>query len=415
MLKAANNAKAQVSWTLLASGTTLNVKDTKWGLFPSEYPYRCALVKLSWDVVTQREIVEVTNRVWNTFTISRAIENCAASDSATSQTQTAFEFADWDSFQLIRTAYRDTEIDNTLDNLDTTKLNISDYTQGQKIYWASSWWTDAYAITVDSSVTSYVSWQAFRFLADVWNTWAATLNVNSLWAKTIKKSNDRDLEDWDIEANQIVEVVYDGADDVFEMTSQIASLPTINIWDLSEDTTWDIDEDFFVKNNWLEVNKKIKISRYKATNTEFETWTSTKKLPTVAQTSWTFVAWTWLTVFSNSNTYSWILVWWTIFTLTAWNAWGYTFTCQLRSQSWTLDNIWVRVLNNAVNVWQWFLASVDTNYQTLTFNISWVDNTNTLVFEIFDNDWWTTWIFDINSPALTCNYRPNLLSDRTIV
>jgi ribosomal protein S8E len=68
-----------------------------------------------------------------------------------------------------------------------------------------------------------------KFLADVANTGPASLNVNSLGAKTIKKKNDADLETGDIEANQIVEVVYNSTDDVFEMTSQVASVVNVSV------------------------------------------------------------------------------------------------------------------------------------------------------------------------------------------
>lgn len=77
-------------------------------------------------------------------------------------------------------------------------------------YAASSGGSDTYAITVSPAPTAYVTGQVFRFKADVANTGAATLNVNSLGAKTIKKQVSADLTTGDILANQIVEVIYDG-------------------------------------------------------------------------------------------------------------------------------------------------------------------------------------------------------------
>jgi hypothetical protein len=70
--------------------------------------------------------------------------------------------------------------------------------------------SDAYAITLDPAITAYGAGQIFSFKANTANTGAATLNVNELGAKTIKKFNDQDLEDGDIEAGQIVTVQYDG-------------------------------------------------------------------------------------------------------------------------------------------------------------------------------------------------------------
>ena len=59
-----------------------------------------------------------------------------------------------------------------------------------------------------------------RFKANTANTGAATLNVNSLGAKTIKKNVSQDLETGDISANQIITVVYDGTN------FQLQSIPS---------------------------------------------------------------------------------------------------------------------------------------------------------------------------------------------
>ena len=88
-------------------------------------------------------------------------------------------------------------------------------------YAASSVGTDAYAITLTPGPTAYAAGQEFRFKADAANTGGATLNVNGLGAKTILKQNDQALATGDIEAGQIVTVVYDGTN--FQMQSQVAS------------------------------------------------------------------------------------------------------------------------------------------------------------------------------------------------
>lgn len=117
---------------------------------------------------------------------------------------------------------------------DGLKVALSDVAQvadaalsvaGQEIYGASSGGTDSYAITVIPSITAYTDGMTFAFKADVGNTGAATLNVNAIGAKTIKKLNDQDLSTGDIEAAQIVTVRYNSADNVFEMVSQVASSP----------------------------------------------------------------------------------------------------------------------------------------------------------------------------------------------
>ena len=116
-----------------------------------------------------------------------------------------------------------------VDTLDK-KLDVADYQNGSKNFAVSATGTDAYEITLSPAPTGYTIGMTIRFQADVVNTDAATLNVNGLWAKTIKKQHDKDLLDGDIEAGQIVTVTYDWTN--FEMDSQVASDITVNIyWD----------------------------------------------------------------------------------------------------------------------------------------------------------------------------------------
>jgi hypothetical protein len=90
---------------------------------------------------------------------------------------------------------------------------------GKAVYAADGGASDAYAVTLTPVPTSYVTGMIIRFKANSANTGAATLNVNSLGAKTIKKSVTTDLSDNDILASQIVTVVYDGTN--FQMLSTI--------------------------------------------------------------------------------------------------------------------------------------------------------------------------------------------------
>lgn len=109
---------------------------------------------------------------------------------------------------------------NTLPTTVPTKVGIQN---GSYVYAADAGSSDAYAITLSPAPSAYAAGQEFRFKANTANTGAATLNVNSLGAKTIKKLNDQDLADNDIEVGQIVTVVYDGTN--FQMQSQIANTP----------------------------------------------------------------------------------------------------------------------------------------------------------------------------------------------
>lgn len=93
-------------------------------------------------------------------------------------------------------------------------------TDGPLNYAADAEASDTYAVTI-TGISAYATGLHVRFKANTANTGAATLNVNSLGAKTIKKSHDQDLADNDIESGQIVDLVYDGTN--FQMQSQVAN------------------------------------------------------------------------------------------------------------------------------------------------------------------------------------------------
>src|SRR5205085_1973057 len=71
----------------------------------------------------------------------------------------------------------------------------------------------AYVCNLSPAPASYATGTRYRFKATNANTTAATVNFNSLGAKTIKKAAGgvtTDLAANDIRAGQVVEVVYDG-------------------------------------------------------------------------------------------------------------------------------------------------------------------------------------------------------------
>jgi hypothetical protein len=73
--------------------------------------------------------------------------------------------------------------------------------------------TDAYACTLDHAITAYQSQACYGFVADVANTGTASLNLHSLGARTIVKSQGgitTTLADNDIRAGMLVRVCFDG-------------------------------------------------------------------------------------------------------------------------------------------------------------------------------------------------------------
>lgn len=103
-------------------------------------------------------------------------------------------------------------------------LNAKSIQDAKWTYAADAGGSDDYAITLVPTPAAYTEGQTFVFKANTANTGSATLNVNGLGAKTIKKNHDQDLETGDIEAASIIVVTYDGTN--FQMHTQQASMPS---------------------------------------------------------------------------------------------------------------------------------------------------------------------------------------------
>ena len=98
------------------------------------------------------------------------------------------------------------------------KHKLSDF-QGS-MYAADTEASDTYVVTLAPIPGALFDGMFVSFKANTANTGAATLNVNELGAKTIKKNHDQDLATGDIESGQKVLVQYDGTN--FQMLSQTA-------------------------------------------------------------------------------------------------------------------------------------------------------------------------------------------------
>jgi hypothetical protein len=101
-------------------------------------------------------------------------------------------------------------------------------------YAADAGSTDDYVITPSPAITAYSTGQIITFKANTANTGAATLNVNSLGAKTIKKNYNVDLATGDIVANQIIQVIYDGTN--FQLVAKPLPTPIVNVYTTSSNT-----------------------------------------------------------------------------------------------------------------------------------------------------------------------------------
>lgn len=94
---------------------------------------------------------------------------------------------------------------------------------GEEIYAASTTGNDTYAITVAPVPAAYATGMRLYFKPDTANTGAATLNVNSLGAKSILRPDGSALADGDVAANQIIGVAYDGTN--FLMITPVSNAP----------------------------------------------------------------------------------------------------------------------------------------------------------------------------------------------
>lgn len=90
-----------------------------------------------------------------------------------------------------------------------TSPGKADVTQTQN-FCSDAGSTDSYACNLTPAITTYVTGTIYNFFANTVNTGTASINFNSLGAKTIVKNVSGTLANGDITASKIVSVMYDG-------------------------------------------------------------------------------------------------------------------------------------------------------------------------------------------------------------
>lgn len=100
---------------------------------------------------------------------------------------------------------------------------LKDALEGNKDSTGSS---NTYAVAANRTIAAYYDGLRIGFHANHANTGAATLNVDAVAAKAIKKNRDVALASGDIEQHQYVEVVFSASDDAWQLQSPVASTPT---------------------------------------------------------------------------------------------------------------------------------------------------------------------------------------------
>jgi len=117
--------------------------------------------------------------------------------------------------------------------------------------------SDAYAFTAGATLVAYRTGLVACFKANTKNSGAASLNISTIGAATIKKQKDQDLGSGDIKAGQWVTVVYDGTN--WQMVSAPAQVDAPSVPAVSHDlqvvkggtpaSQMDIDADFLMVTN----------------------------------------------------------------------------------------------------------------------------------------------------------------------
>jgi len=140
-----NLAIGQLLGGISNSSGTLILATGQGGLFPSAFPFKLKIEQFdAQSRVIKREIVKCTNRVGDTFTITRSHEACPADYSAVTQTTTAFAFNSGDTVSLAVTA---DAIDDIQDEVEK-KLAITTYDAEKLAFAATSSGSDTYSATV---------------------------------------------------------------------------------------------------------------------------------------------------------------------------------------------------------------------------------------------------------------------------
>lgn len=187
-----NNATSAVADVAGINGTsdpvTFNVTTGEGSLFPAS----------NFKITIDNEILLCTSRTGDALTCSRASEGTTIA----AHTQNA-------------------DVEHRITAATLTEYETLSKMQGMD-YAADAGSTDAYAVTLAPAPTAYFTGMVVKFKANTLNTGAATLNVNSLGAKDIKKNYNTALATGDILANQLVSVIYDGTN--FQMLSPSAAL-----------------------------------------------------------------------------------------------------------------------------------------------------------------------------------------------
>lgn len=188
----ANNAIGTLKTAITSIATQYILNTGEGDLFPDPTTDNYFVCMEQWDTqgrVTKRELRKVTAKTGDTFTATRAADLVPISYATLTQAATALSFDPADGEVTIRITTPAAYFANIIAEmvrLESAKLDKTTYNAERQIFAASSAGDDDYEIT-SADITAYTNGQTFKIQADVANTGPATLKLNALAAKALKK------------------------------------------------------------------------------------------------------------------------------------------------------------------------------------------------------------------------------------
>ena len=324
-----DNAVANIDSAISASTTTITLWTWEGAKFPVAWGGATFVPTLVQYVdpgdetswVAKSEKILVTNRSWDVLTVTRWYD-----------WDTPTSFLSWDFLYLNVTSKVIEDIQDEVERLEDDKLNK----WGLRTALANAW--KMFFSNGSNNETELTFWASGTVLQSNWTSSAPT---------------------WEV--------------------------PTVNINSLTEDTTWNIDNDQFVKNNGTWWNTKVKLTKYIANNTDVNNPSENKK----------FVTPSWINSKYWINSYS-------ITTLTS-PPWVFSSTQYSSSIQMNIDaiiNVYLTWLSSWTNPnFQWIQYSVNNStwvdlYTRVTWSW-WVSNSENIIFRVQKwyyirlFQWWT--------------------------
>ena len=119
---------------------------------------------------------------------------------------------------------------------------------------------NAYAMAAARTISAYAQGQVFCFEANFANTGAATLNVDAVGAKDLRKNYNTALVSGDIVAGQFVAAAYQAGEDFFQIISPTAVNVSSKLDNIVEDTTPQLGGDLDLNGNNIDFPTTANIS-----------------------------------------------------------------------------------------------------------------------------------------------------------